>query len=94
MPFEPILQEIRQKIRQQQYIVTIHADEEMDDDRLAIADIETCILQGELLERQRDGVTGESKYRIRGYSLDGIAVETIVKLGTSRKVVIITVYVI
>jgi hypothetical protein len=75
MPFEPILQEFRQKIRQQDYVVTIHADEEMDDDGLAIADVETCILKGKILERQRDTTTGESKYRVRGYSLDGLPME-------------------
>jgi Domain of unknown function (DUF4258) len=92
VPFEPILQEFRRKIRQQAYIVTIHADEEMDDDCLAIADVETCILEGEILERQRDTTTGESKYRIRGYSLDGLPMETIAKLGASGKIIIITVY--
>jgi hypothetical protein len=74
MPFEPILKEFRQKIRQQDYVVT-HADEEMDDDGLAIADVETCILKGRILEQQRDTTTGESKYRVREYSLDGLPME-------------------
>jgi Domain of unknown function (DUF4258) len=93
MSFDFILQEIRQKISLEQYIMTIHADEEMDDDNLSIGDIETCILTGEILERQRDRETGESKYRIRGINLDGNSMETIVKLGLTSKVIIITVYV-
>lgn len=92
MPFEQVLQEIREKIRQENYVVTIHADEEMDDDRLSMLDVEACILNGEILERQRDRTTGESKYRIRGCSLEGEPMETLVKLGATGKVVIITVY--
>jgi Domain of unknown function (DUF4258) len=90
--FELVLQEIRSKIRLSAYVVTIHADEEMDDDQLAIGDVEFCILSGEILERQRDRNTGESKYRVRGLSLDGLPLETIVKIGATGKVVIITVY--
>jgi hypothetical protein len=90
--FEQVLQEIRSKVRLSEYVVTIHADEEMDDDQLAIADVEFCILSGEILERQRDRSTGESKYRVQGRSLDGLPMETIVKIGATGKVVIITVY--
>ena len=90
--FEQVLWEIRSKVRSGDYVVTIHADEEMDDDQLAIRDVEVCILSGEVVERQRDRVTGESKYRVRGPSLDGLMMETIVKLGAMGKVVIITVY--
>ena len=38
--FEPILQHIQAKIRTLDYVMTIHADEEMDDDGLSILDIE------------------------------------------------------
>ena len=72
--------------------MTLHADEEMDDDNLMLADIEQAILSGEILECQKDRATAERKYRIRGYSTDGDLVEVIVKLGWSGKVVIITVY--
>ena len=51
-----------------------------------------CIVSGEIVEQQRDRVTGKSKYRLRGPSLDGLMMETIVKLGATGKVVIITVY--
>ncbi len=90
--FESILENIQQKILQQQYVMTIHADEEMDDDNLMLDDVEQAILTGEILERQKDRSTAERKYRIRGYSTDGNLVEVIVKLGLSGKVIIITVY--
>jgi hypothetical protein len=51
--FEPILQHIQAKIRTLNYVMTIHADEEMDDDGLSILDIEQVILTGQIVERQR-----------------------------------------
>jgi hypothetical protein len=72
--------------------MTLHAEEEMDDDSLSILDVEQSIFTGEILERQKDRHTGEFKYRIRGSTLEGDSVEVVVKLGLIDKVVIITVY--
>lgn len=91
--FDKILQGMRDKIANQQYVMTIHAEEEMSDDGLTIYDIEQGIFTGEILERQKDRLTGESKYRIRGTTVEGGEVEIIAKLGLTGKVVIITVYV-
>ena len=52
--FEQVLWDIRSKVRVGDYVVTIYADEEMDDDQLAIGDVEACILSGDVVERQRD----------------------------------------
>ena len=38
--FESVLQHIQAKIRALEYVMTIHADDEMDDDGLSILDIE------------------------------------------------------
>ena len=35
-----ILKQIQTKIRNRQYVMTLHAEEEMDDDELSIFDIE------------------------------------------------------
>ncbi|MGF1602287.1 MAG: DUF4258 domain-containing protein [Thermosynechococcaceae cyanobacterium] len=90
--FEATLKDIQAKILQQHYVMTIHADEEMADDELMLADIEQTILTGKILECQKDRVTAERKYKIQGCSIDGDRVEVIAKLGMSGKVVIITVY--
>lgn len=85
---------MREKIRLRQYVMTIHADEEMDDDELTIFDVENAVLTGEIIERQRDRETNEFKYRIRGKTVEGSeSVATVVKFGLSGKLVIITVYV-
>ncbi|MFB2936980.1 MAG: DUF4258 domain-containing protein [Phormidium sp.] len=91
--FNDILQRMRELILAQQYVMTVHAEEEMSDDNLSIYDIEQGILTGEILERQKDRVTAESKYRIRGETLDGEEVEIIAKLSPTGKVAIITVYI-
>lgn len=91
--FERILKEMRDKIRNREYIMTIHGEEEMDNDSLSIFDVERCILTGKILERQKDKVTAEWKYRLNGKSLSGGEIEVIAKFSPTGKLVIITVYV-
>lgn len=69
-----------------------HARKEMNDDGLTIYDVERSILTGEVVERQRDRTTGEHKYRIRGKSIEGFAMEVLTKISPTSKLVIITVY--
>jgi hypothetical protein len=88
-----ILKEMRDKIRKREYIMSNHAEEEMNDDDLSIFDVEACVLTGKILERQKDKVTAEWKYRINGQSLSSGEVELVVKLSPTGKLVIITVYV-
>jgi hypothetical protein len=90
--FDRILKLMRAKIRKRLYVMTLHAEEEMSDDGLAVYDVERAILTGKILERQKDRVTAEWKYRIRGEGLKGDQVEVIAKLSPTGKLVIITVY--
>ena len=90
--FEGVLRDLRERIRQRRYVVTLHAEEEMSDDALSVYDVERAILTGEILEAQRNGVTGERKYRIRGESTARHEIELIAKLGPTGKAVVITVY--
>jgi hypothetical protein len=91
--FDRILKEMRDNIRNREYIMTIHGEEEMDNDSLSIYDVERCILTGRILERQKDEDTAEWKYRINGKSLHNGKLEVIAKLSPTGKLVIITVYV-
>jgi len=90
--FERVLKRVREKICTRQFVMTLHADEEMNDDELTIYDIERAILTGKIVQRQRDAVTAESKYRIRGGTVGGDKIEVIVKESLTGKVVIMTVY--
>lgn len=91
--FEKILNEMRDKIRERKYVMTIHAEEEMNDDCLSVYDVERGVLTGKILERQKDKVTAEWKYRINGQTVDAGEVEVVAKLSPTGKLVIITVYV-
>ena len=72
--------------------MTLHAEEEMNDDGLTIYDVECGILTGEILERQKDRATAEWKYRLRGETTKGDGVEVIAKISLTATLVIITVY--
>ena len=52
--YERILNQLREKVRTRQYVMTLHADEEMDEDELSIFDVESVILSGKIIERQKD----------------------------------------
>lgn len=90
--FNQILNRMREKIRSRQYIVTLHATEEMGDDGFSIFDVEHAILTGSIQERQKDRDTGESKYRLIGHALDNRRMEIVAKLSITGKLVIITAY--
>jgi len=90
--FDRVLKRMRERIQSRQYVMTLHAEEEMDAYGLTIYDVERGILSGKVLRRQRDELTREWKYRIRGRTIDGIEVEVIAKLGPTGKLVVLTVY--
>lgn len=51
--FEDIRNKMRDKIRSFDYVMTLHAEEEMENDNLSIFDIENAILTGKIVERQK-----------------------------------------
>ena len=90
--YESILIQLKNYVRKNKYVVTTHAAEEIDEDDLSIFDIERVILNGEIIERQKDEERSEWKYLVRGHSIDKHQVIVVVKLGPNDKMVIITVF--
>lgn len=90
--FERIIEEIREKVRLRQYVMTLHAEEEMSDDELTIFDIERCLLTGEIVERQKDSNTGEWKYLVKGQTVADDKIIVVLKISPTEKLVFITVY--
>ncbi len=90
--FQRILKQLRDKVRSRQYVMTLHAEEEMSDDELTIFDVERGVLTGEIVERQKDVQTGEWKYLGRGHTVTGDDIVVVGKIGLTGKLVIITVY--
>jgi hypothetical protein len=81
--------------------VSFHARKEMLDDDLSMDDLGLTILNGKILERQRDRATAEWKYRLEGKATDARPVEVVAKFSPTgklsprnlrSKLVVITVY--
>ncbi len=88
-----ILEKIRARVRASQYVMTLHAEEEMEEDGFAIVDVENTLLTGKVVARQTDRRSRERKYLVRGRSADdarGLVV--VVKFGPTDMLVILTVY--
>jgi hypothetical protein len=90
--FEQALKRFRSLVRKRQYILTIHALEEMGEDDVLDEDIENTILTGQIVERQVDRATRERKYVLAGTDCAGEPVSVVLKMGPTGKVVVITIY--
>ena len=90
--FGRVLDQMRTKICTRQHVMTLHAEEEMDDDGLSIFDVERSTLTGEIAERQQDHATPEWKYLVKGRTFSDDPVVVVAKLSVTGKLAIITVY--
>ena len=90
--YDRILMRMQEAIRNRQYIMTLHAEEEMEDNNLSIFDIESVVLTGKIIERQKDQIMKEWKYLIEGKSISIGLAFVVAKLSITGKLVIITVY--
>ncbi len=90
--YERILKRMREKVRARQYIMTLHAEEEMNDDALTIFDVERAILAGNIIERQHDHDMDEWKYVVLGRTINETRMTAVTKFGAMGKLVFITVY--
>lgn len=51
---------VQQRINANEYLITLHADQERRNDRLDIANLEAALLAGEIIEQYPDDPRGES----------------------------------
>ena len=73
-------------------MLSLHAQNEMANDRFTEEDLEGSILNGEIVRRQRDRI-GRPKYVIEGAALDGRGLTAVVQLFQTRQlVVMVTIY--
>lgn len=86
------LAQFRECVRTNRYVVTTHAAEEMEDDDLTIFDVERMILAGQIVERQKEKDPPETKFLIRGPTLDDDNAVVVVKPSPTNKLVILTVF--
>jgi hypothetical protein len=90
--FDRVLRRMRELVRTSRYVMTVHGHEEMESDQLGVFDVERCLLTGQIVERQRDHGTGEWKYLVEGEVLSGDRAVVVAKVGATKRLVIITVY--
>ena len=87
-----ILAKIRALVKQGDYVLSVHAENELADDNLNEQDLEAAILSGTIIRRERDPI-GRAKYVIEGRTLGGKGLTAVVQLFQTRQlVVIITAY--
>ena len=90
--FERMLSRFRSLIRSGEYLLSIHALEEMAEDDVLTEDVENVILTGGIVERQIDRATRERKYVFLGRDLAGDPVGVVAKIGAAGTAVVLTVY--
>jgi hypothetical protein len=90
--YSRILKQMREAVRLRNYIVTLHAVEEMDDDGFSIFDVEHCILHGEIASRQKEQKSAEWKYLLQCATFTERGICVIAKMSITGKLVVITVY--
>jgi hypothetical protein len=87
-----ILAKIRAVVQQGNYVLSIHAENELANDNLNEQDLEAAILSGTIIRRERDPI-GRVKYVIEGRTLGRSGLTAVVQLFQTRQLaVIITVY--
>ena len=87
-----ILEQIRALVKQGEYVLSVHAENEMAEDRFTEEDIEAAIFNGSIVRRETDRV-GRPKYVIEGKAQDGRGLTAVAqRFQTRRLVVIITAY--
>ena len=88
----PVIDTIREKIRDQEYEFTFpHFFEEMANDGLVFADIESAIFNGKIRRRFSRDPRG-TRYEIAGRALDGREIAVICRIKATGKLLLITTY--
>jgi hypothetical protein len=84
------LQTIQEQVRQGEYEISVHAEKERYAEDISLSDIETTILNGEILEDYPDDLRGESCL-ILGHA-EGRPIHVVCGYTSTRSIRVITVY--
>jgi hypothetical protein len=82
---------IRQAIREQEYRISSHANEEMSNDELEAKDIESIVLTGRIAKKFTRDPRG-TRYEIVGDTTDGRRAYVVCRFLPSGMLLIITAY--
>lgn len=90
--YDKILELMIECVWNDTFIFPSHALIEMEKDLLTTEDVINCVLGGEIIERQKDRLSGEYKYVITGFALDERPIDVVAKLNLIGETYVITVY--
>ena len=85
------IDKLRRLIRDQEYDISIHANEEMSRDELISIDIENAVLTGRITKRFTKEARG-TRYEVTGQALDGRPVAVICRILGNSWLRIVTVF--
>lgn len=86
-----VIERIRQKIRNRDYYLSSHAEDEMAEDNFEREDLEHAILRGFIEKKMTHDPRG-TKYRIEGPAKDGRFMQALCRFKEIGSLIIITVY--
>ncbi len=86
-----IIDKIRQKVRNRDYYLSSHAEEEMAEDSFERLDVENAILRGFVQKKLTHDPRG-TRYRVEGPANDGRLMHVLCRLKETGSLIIITVY--
>jgi uncharacterized DUF497 family protein len=84
------LERLRGRIRDNRYVITWHATEELEEDGLGLHDATNVVLTGTIVAIQREEDSRERKYVIQGECLAGEESCVVVKVGGTGKIVFVS----
>jgi hypothetical protein len=90
--YDHILEKMIECVWNGNFFIPIHALVAIEQDLLTTEDVVNCVLEGEIVERQKDRTSGEYKYVIAGEALDNSPIEVVAKLHLVGDTYVITVY--
>lgn len=85
------IERIRLKVRDRDYYISSHAEEEMAEDGFERSDVERGILKGRIDRKLTHDPRG-TRYRIEGPSEDGRIMHVLCRFREDHSLIIITVY--
>ena len=85
------IDKLRRLIRNQEYDISIHANEEMSNDALIAIDVENAILTGRVTKRFTKDERGV-RYEVTGESCDGRPVAVVCRILSTGWLRIVTVF--
>jgi hypothetical protein len=86
-----IIERIRLTVRNRDYYLSSHAEEEMVEDGFERADVENALLKGVVQKKLTHDPRG-TRYRVEGSANDGRPIHVVCRFSEGGSLVIITVY--